>query len=104
MLARVLALNIRVDMRNIGFGGFALASDVPIEPGEIHAVRAVTGTGLVCTLRARVIHCQPPTPGEPRYISGWAVEADPDSMTAMADIVDSLGRTNPVESGSGEPA
>jgi hypothetical protein len=90
VLARLMTLNVQVDMREVSFGGFRLASSVPVSPGEVHEVRAVTANGLVCTLLARVVHCHPPTDGEPFYISGWRVEPDPISTNALAAIVDSL--------------
>jgi hypothetical protein len=90
VLARLMTLNAPVEMRDVSFGGFQLASAVPVEIGEVHEVRAVTATGLVCTLRARVVRCEPPTTSEPSYISGWEVAPDPDSTEALAAIVDSL--------------
>jgi hypothetical protein len=90
VLARLMNLNSPVDMRDVSFGGFQLASTVPVEVGEVHEVRAVTATGLVCTLFARVVRCAPPTASEPCFISGWEVAPDPDSTMALAAIVDSL--------------
>jgi hypothetical protein len=90
VLARLMTLNVQVEMRDVSFGGFQLASSVPVDIGEVHEVRAVTATGLVCTLRARVVRCVPPSATDPLYISGWEAAPDPDSTTALALIVDSL--------------
>lgn len=85
-----MTLNVQVEMRDVSFGGFQLASSVPVEVGEVHEVRAITATGVVCTLRARVVRCEPPSPTDPVYISGWEAAPDPDSTSALAAIVDSL--------------
>lgn len=90
VLARLMTLNVQVDMRDVSFGGFRLASTVPVSQGDIHELRAITANGLVCTLLARVIHCHPPTASEPFHISGWCVEPDTASKQALAAIVDSL--------------
>jgi spermidine/putrescine-binding protein len=74
-------------MRDVSFGGFQLASSVPVEVGEVHEVRAVTATGLVCTLRARVVRCEPPSPTDPVYISGWEAAPDPDSTSAKKTLL-----------------
>ena len=83
-------------MRNVGFGGFALTSDIEVTPGDLHVIRAVTSGGLVCTLRARVVYCQSDDSGAAHYVSGWEIQPDPDSATAMAAIVDSLVNPAPV--------
>lgn len=85
-----MTLNVQVEMRDVSFGGFQLASAVPVEIGEVHEVRAVTATGLICTLHARAVRCEPPSTSDPLYISGWEVAPDRDSTTALAAIVDSL--------------
>ena len=90
VLARLMTLNVPVEMRDVSFGGFQLASAVPVQVGEVHEVRAVTATGLVCTLRARVVRCEPPAPGDRLYVSGWEIVPDAASTSALAAIVDSL--------------
>jgi hypothetical protein len=90
VLARLMTLDVQVEMRDVSFGGFQLASAVPVIVGHVHEVRAVTAAGLVCTLHARVVRCEPPSPSDPLYISGWEVAPDPDSVDALARVVDSL--------------
>lgn len=85
-----MTLDIQVEMRDVSFGGFQLASARAVNVGEVHELRAVTATGLVCTLHARVVRCEPPSDTDPLYISGWEVAPDPYSTTALAAIVDSL--------------
>ena len=90
VLARLLEPNVQVQMQNISFGGFALTSKVEVTPGVLHVIRAVTAGGLVCTMRARVVYCQTDDSAAARYTSGWKIEPDPDSATALAAVVDSL--------------
>ena len=90
VLARLLEPNVQVQMQNISFGGFALTSSVAVTPGDLHVIRAVTANGLVCTLRARVVYCKTNESSTAHYTSGWKIEPDPDSTTALAAVVDSL--------------
>jgi hypothetical protein len=90
VLARLMGLNVQVDMRDVSTSGFQLASPVPVVVGDVHEVRAVTAAGLVCTLRARVVRCVPPSDSDASYISGWEASPDENSSAALAAIVDSL--------------
>jgi hypothetical protein len=90
VMARLLEPNVRVQMQNISYGGFGLTSEIEVRPGDLHVIRAVTAGGLVCTLRAHVVHCRPDEDAAGRFTSGWKIEPDPDSTTALEAVVDSL--------------
>ena len=104
VLARILTLNVPVEMRDISLSGFQLVSDVPVGVGETHETRAVTVTGLVCTFRARVVRCEPRTSGEAGYTTGWEVSPDRDSTVAIGAVVDTLTATPIFPIGTGADA
>lgn len=90
VVARLMTLNIPVQMRDVSLSGFRLTSPAPVAVGDVHRVRAVAPTGLVCTLTARVVRCEASDGTEQSYTSGWEVSPDPASTSALAAVVDSL--------------
>lgn len=90
VLARLVKPNLQVDMQDVSFGGFGLTSSVPVTPGDVHSLKVITANGSNHMLMARVVYCRPPTNMEPRYVSGWQIEADTDSKNALAAILDTL--------------
>lgn len=90
VVARLMTLNVPVQMRDVSLTGFRLTSPAPVAVGDVHKVRAVAPTGLVCTLVARVVRCEPSPGAGPSYTSGWEVSPDPASTSALAAVVDSL--------------
>lgn len=103
VVARLLTLNVPVEMRDASLTGFRLTSPRPVAVGEVHQVRAVAPTGLVCTFTARVVRSEEPTGDQPHYTSGWEVSPDPASTSALAALVDTL-TANPYETAGADEA
>lgn len=91
--ARLVSIDEDVEMRDVSFGGFRLASSVPVTPGDVHDVAALTAEGSRCVMRARVVTCLAPTSTDPFYVSGWAIADDAESQAGLAVVIDSVTAT-----------
>jgi hypothetical protein len=55
---RLIRGNLRLNLLDLGFGGFAVESPLAFAPGTRHRFRFVTCSGMVVNLRADAVYCR----------------------------------------------
>ena len=72
-----------IELRNLSFGGFAIAAPRPFKVGLTHRFTFSNDTGLQVNLVAKAVHCHArPVDNEQMFVSGW------EFLTASADAAD----------------
>lgn len=65
--------NLRLNLMDLGFGGFAVESPIAFSPGSSHAFRFVTTAGVVVSIRAELVYSRPngQQEGMEYFVSGF---------------------------------
>ena len=91
---RLEGLDRLVELRDVGPGGFQIASPVPFAPETIHKVTFTTRDGWTTTLTARCVHARRLSAGgaPPTYAVGFAFvfSAAEGADHAIAFLIDKL--------------
>lgn len=94
VVGTLLAIDLPVRVRDIGFGGFAIETVDPVTPGHVHKVRLTTVTDRSVVVEAKTLHCRPSCApdGSPRYVTGLSfVSPDsPETQRAVGAIIESV--------------
>ena len=69
--------NLRLELVDLGLGGFAVESPIRFSPGSRHGFRFVTAAGLAVRLEADLVYCRPsgPQDGMEHYVAGFKYAA-----------------------------
>lgn len=88
LAGEILPTAAPVDVRDVGLGGFSIATSSPMEPGSLHDFRLTLNEWSSVELRARVVHCRYERAG--RYVSGLEFVARPGEPSPAAELIDRL--------------
>jgi hypothetical protein len=83
--------NLRLDLIDLGLGGFAVESPIGFSPGSRHAFRFVTMAGLAVRVQADLVYSRPSGShdGMDHFISGFKyVVADPNEQAAIDLLIE----------------
>jgi hypothetical protein len=71
--SRLLRGQLRLNLVDLGFGGFAVESPIAFSPGSRHAFRFTTGAGVAVSIQADTVYCRPSgqADGMESYVSGF---------------------------------
>ena len=59
VVGTLLAIDLPVRVRDVGFGGFAIETVDPVAPGQTHRVRLTTSDDWSTIVDAQSLHCRP---------------------------------------------
>jgi hypothetical protein len=94
VVGTLVATNRPVRIRDVGFGGFAIETVDPVEPGQFQRVRLTTSDDWSAVVEAQSLHCRPScaADGSPRFVTGFAfVEPEtPDTQRAIGRIIEAI--------------
>ena len=94
VVGTLMAIDLPVRVRDVGFGGFAIETVDPVVPGETHRVRLTTSDDWSIIVDAQSLHCRPScaADGSPRYVTGFALltPESPDTQRGIARVIESI--------------
>ena len=83
--------NLRLNLMDLGFGGFAVEGPIAFHPGTRHGFRFVTTAGVAIQLKADVVYARPSesSDGMAHYVTGFKyVIACPDDERSVDLLID----------------
>ncbi len=90
-----------MELRDLGFGGFATGAARPFTLGTTYQFRFVTHTGVSVVLKAKVAHCYRIEDAGPRpyFVTGWEFirRASEDTDARIGQLVNSLAAIVPFD-------
>ena len=83
--------NLRLNLIDLGFGGFAVESPIAFAPNTRHTFRFMTTGGVAVTLRADTVYARPTGlhDGMDHYVAGFKYAlADPEDARGVDILID----------------
>jgi hypothetical protein len=94
VVGTLLAIDLPVRVRDVGFGGFAVETVNPIVPGQFQRVRLTTSDDDSAVVEAQSLHCRPSCApdGTPRYVTGFSLVTpeSPETQRVMGKIIEAI--------------
>ncbi len=92
IVGHLAGVDLPVRVREVGFGGFSVETMEPLPTGVTHVVRFTARDDWSVALSARAIHCRPSCApdGSPRFATGFAFEAEPNSEAAVKRMIEKI--------------
>jgi hypothetical protein len=82
---QIAGLALPLELRDLGFDGFAVVAPKPFWRGMTHRFTFVGHSGLEVTLVAKAVHCRSlPQEGDRVFITGWEFMAGSAERTEAA--------------------
>jgi hypothetical protein len=85
LVVSIPGLATPLELRNMSFGGFAIAAGRPFKTGFTHRFQFANDSGLEVILVAKAVHCYATLIDDrPLFVSGWEFMAGSAEQTELA--------------------